>query len=423
MRTSIFFIVLLLVLCSLPGCTPKVAESTVESSPTNVNPENSFQKQANMLAQKYIITDGHVDLPYRLKVSNFRLTKEFLEIPIESEKGDFDYVRSKAGGLDAPFMSIYLPANLQSDPGASKSLADSLINMINGICEKHPDKFQVAHWAQDVRTIAKTNKIALPMGMENGSGIEDDLANIKYFKERGISYITLTHSKDNQICDSSYDTTGTWGGLSPFGRKVVLEMNKQGVMVDISHVSDKTFYEVMEITNVPVIASHSSCRKFTPGFQRNMNDEMIKMLESNGGVIMINFGSTFIDQKVKEQRWQLGLDMNKFLEEKGLTRQDEQAKPLMEQYLKDHPGSFSDVQMVANHIDHVVSLVGVDHVGFGSDFDGVGDSLPTGLKDVGEYPNLIAELLKRGYSEKDIQKICSGNLFRVWEAVQHYAEK
>lgn len=373
------------------------------------------------MAERFIITDGHVDLPYRLTVSNFRLEKEFLKIPIESEEGDFDYKRARAGGLDAPFLSIYIPAHYQQDTGRSKAEADSLINMVEGIAEEHPDKFEIVHWPGEVRRAFSVGKMALPMGMENGAGLENNLDNIAYFKKRGISYITLTHSKDNQICDSSYDDSRTWGGLSPFGKAVVAEMNREGIMVDVSHISDSAFYQVMRITSVPVIASHSSCRKFTPNFERNMSDDMLRELRNNNGVIMINFGSTFIDQKVKEQRWELGLRMNKFLEEKGLTREDEAAKPLIEQFLKDNPGTFSDVKVVADHIDHAVKIAGIDHVGFGSDFDGVGDSLPAGLKDVSQYPNLIAELLQRGYSDQDIEKICYKNLFRVWEATEKYS--
>jgi len=375
----------------------------------------------NELAQKFIIVDGHVDLPYRLRVMNFRLEKEFLEIPVQSDKGDFDYVRSKEGGLDAPFMSIYIPADYQEDPGRSKSVADSLINMVEAICDKNPTYFEVAYTPEDVERIFQEGKVALPMGMENGSGIEDDLANIKYFSDRGFNHITLTHSKDNLICDSSYDTTRTWNGLSPFGLQVIEEMNRTGVMVDISHVSDSTFYQAVKHSKVPVIASHSSCRKFTPDFERNMNDDMLRLVAKNDGIIMINFGSTFIDQKVKDQRWQVGLDMNEYLESKGMTRESPGAKEEMEKYLEESELSFSDVKVVADHIDHVVKVAGIDHVGFGSDYDGVGDSLPTGLKDVSDYPNLIAELLVRGYEADDIQKICSGNIMRIWKEVEAYA--
>ncbi|HMP99754.1 MAG TPA: dipeptidase, partial [Cyclobacteriaceae bacterium] len=281
----------------------------------------------------------------------------------------------------------------------------------------HPDKFALAGTPDEVRAAFALGKIALPMGMENGAPIGDDISKVKYFFDRGIRYVTLTHGKDNLICDSSYDETRTWGGLSPFGREVVAEMNRIGMMVDISHVSDDTFYQVIEITKAPVIASHSSCRAFTPDFERNMSDDMIKKLGENGGVIQINFGSSFLDgeltKKNNENRQKLGA----ILREQGLSFRDEAAKEIIEQFRKENPSLFADVETVANHIDHVVKLAGIDHVGLGSDYDGVGDSLPTGLKDVSQYPNLIYVLLKRGYSEEDIEKICSGNVFRVWKKV------
>ncbi len=384
--------------------------------------EAALRQKADNLAQKYIITDGHVDLPYRLKVRNFKLEKEFIGIPIETDDGDFDYVRAKEGGLDAPFMSIYIPARYQEEGGA-KALADSLIDMVYGIAEAHPDKFAVAVSPKEVEKNFKKGIVSLPMGMENGAPVEDDLANVEYFHERGIRYITLTHSKDNQICDSSYDTTYTWNGLSPFGEKVVAEMNRVGIMLDISHVSDSTFYDVLKITKAPVIASHSSCRKFTPGFERNMNDHMIKMLGENDGVIQINFGTNFLDGELAKLRNAQRDELVMLLQEKGLSYRDEAAEPIIEQFQKDNPSLYADVKTVADHIDHVVSIAGVDHVGFGSDYDGVGDSLPTGLKDVSQYPNLIYELLQRGYSEKDIAKMCYKNVWRVWKAVEKTAKK
>ncbi len=379
---------------------------------------------AERLAHRYIIVDGHVDLPYRLKVRNFRLEREYLGIPVQTDEGDFDYVRAKQGGLDAPFMSIYLPSRLQEEPGASKRLADSLIRMVEGIVQAHPDKFALAYSPAQLRRNFKKGLVSLPMGMENGSGIEDDLANVAYFHRRGIRYITLTHAKDNLICDSSYDTTRTWNGLSPFGRKVVREMNRVGIMVDISHVSDSTFWQVMELTEAPCIASHSSCRAFTPGFERNMNDDMIRALARNGGLIMINFGSTFLDGAVARRRDQMRAELGRQLDSLGLDWRSEEAQPYIQAYVDAHRDElFADVARVADHIDHVVQLVGVEHVGLGSDFDGVGDSLPVGLKDVSAYPNLIYELLRRGYSRRDIKKICGENLLRVWKQVERVARK
>ena len=201
------------------------------------------------------------------------------------------------------------------------------------------------------------------------------------------------------------------------------EMNRVGVMVDVSHISDNTFRQVMALTKAPCIASHSSARKYTPGFERNMSDELIQLLGKNGGVMQINFGSTFLDGSIRKQNDKMREELFAILNEKGLDRSDEAAKPIMEEFQKNNPKLYSDVQMVANHIDHVVSLVGVDHVGFGSDYDGVGDSLPTGLKDVSTYPNLILELLKRGYSEDDIAKMCYKNVWRVWKEVEKVASE
>lgn len=414
MRSLLFFS---LVFILLAGCSQKTL------SPLQRGYGDAQLRQlADELAHRYIITDGHVDLPFRLRVQNFRLTKELIGIPIETDQGDFDYVRAKKGGLDAPFMSIFIPASYQTEGGA-KEFADSLIDMVSGIARAHPDKFAIAFTPGDVRAHFKKDLVSLPMGMENGAPVEDDLANVAYFRKRGISYITLTHSKDNQICDSSYDTTRTWNGLSPFGREVVKEMNRTGVMIDISHVSDSAFYQVLEITDVPVIASHSSCRVFTPGFERNMNDDQLRALARNGGVIQINFGTDFLDGELSKYNDEKRVELRNLLHERGLDDNSEEGKALVEQFRKDNPRLFATVEKVADHIDHAVKIAGIDHVGLGSDYDGVGDSLPTGLKDVSQYPNLIYELLKRGYTERDIGKICYKNLFRVWEKVLERAEK
>ena len=386
-------------------------------------PESAHSlEEARALAQKTIMTDGHVDLPYRLKVAGFMLQKEYIDVSQKTEDGNFDYVRSKEGGLDAPFMSIYIPSSYQQIPGGAKKLADSLINMVEGIAKDYPDKFAVATSPSQVRAQFEKGLISLPMGMENGAPIEDSLENIAYFHERGIRYITLTHGKDNLICDSSYDTTRTHNGLSKFGVEVVKEMNRVGIMIDISHVSDSTFYQVIELTQTPVIASHSSARHFTPGWERNMNDDMIKKLGENGGVIQINFGSSFLDSKSQEKFTAARAHLAEWMKEQGLSRRDSVARAYMDDYFEEI-NAFSSVEKVADHIDHVVKLAGIDHVGLGSDFDGVGNTLPTGLKDVSEYPNLILELLNRGYTEEDIAKICYKNVFRVWQAVEDFAAK
>ena len=352
------------------------------SSP-NTTSENKIQDiegRADSLAHANIIIDGHVDIPYRL-------WDHPEDISVRTEAGHFDYVRAKEGGLDAPIMSIYIPSARENN--GAKALADSLIDLVEGLAAANPDKFALATSPDEIEEQFSRGLISLPMGMENGAPIEGDLENITHFYNRGIRYITLTHAKDNHICDSSYDTTRTWHGLSPFGEKVVTEMNRVGIIVDVSHITDSSFYQVMRLSKTPVFASHSSCRYFTPGFERNMSDDMIKVLGEHDGVIQINFGSYFLHEDFQTK------------DEADTTNN-------------------TTVQMVADHIDHVVKLAGINHVGFGSDFDGV-SALPTGLKDASQMPNLIAELLRRGYSDEDIAKICYQNTFRVWRAVEAYA--
>ena len=393
----------------LTGCTGEKSASTSN--------DDHLRTRANDLAQQFVLADTHVDLPYRLKIKHFRLEREYMGIPVSTTEGDFDFERAKKGGLDAPFMSIYIPSDYQQKPDNGKALADSLINMIEGIVQAHPDKFALARTPSEIEENSKAGKISLPLGMENGAPIGSDVNNVKYFFDSGIRYITLTHGKQNQICDSSYDTLNrSWSGLSPFGEKVVAEMNRLGMMVDISHVSDSAFYDVIKISKAPVIASHSSCRYFTPGFERNMSDDMINALAKNGGVIQINFGASFLDSLARVNSKVLD-SLEKTLQSKGLTSKDSAAQPIIDQFAKNHSDLYSDVERVADHIDHVVKLVGIDHVGIGSDYDGVGDSLPLGLKDVSDYPNLLYVLLKRGYTDEDIKKICSGNIFRVWNKV------
>lgn len=379
------------------------------------NNDDKLKARANELAQKFIITDGHIDLPWRLHKNGYE------DISVRTPGGDFDYVRAKQGGLDAPFMSIYVPATYQVTGGA-KEMALELMNSVKRITTDHPDKFEMAYSTSDVERIFNEGKIALPMGMENGAPIEGDLDNIQFFFDEGIRYITLTHSEDNDICDSSYNLgERTHKGLSDFGKEVVLEMNRVGIMVDISHVSDDAFYQIMDVTQVPAIASHSSARHFTPGFERNMSDDMIKRLAENGGVIQINFGSSFVTQESQEKRKKNSEDVSVFAKENNLESDDPRVKEFAKKVAIDNP-VFCDVTDVADHFDHVVKLVGIDHVAFGSDYDGVGDTLPYGLKDASTFPNLIYHLLKRGYSEEDIEKICYKNIWRVWKATEEFAE-
>lgn len=382
-------------------------ETKSEAAPLS---DEAMKERAEELAQNFIITDGHIDIPYRLN-------KRMEDISQQTPGGDFDYVRAKAGGLNAPFMSIFIPASYQKTGGA-KEFADSLIDMVYGFQEAWPDKFAVASSVADVHAQFAEGKVSLPMGMENGAPIEGKMENLRHFYDRGVRYITLTHSKANHICDSSYDENKKWNGLSPFGEELVAEMNRIGMMIDISHVSDSTFYDVLALTKAPLIASHSSCRKFTPDWERNMNDEMIKKLAENGGVICINFGSAFLRSEYTSSGTTARMAMNAYMKKHQISEDSEEAIAYRTKYRRENP--FGTIEDVLVHIDHVVEIAGVDAVAFGSDYDGV-FALPKGLQDVGEYPNLIYELLKRGYSESDIEKMCGGNMLRVWSAVEKIA--
>ncbi len=400
-----FHAALLFLICGAWACEQQ------QPPPPKVLTDAELREKANKLAQEFIIVDTHVDVPYRLG-------EKMADISQRTPDGDFDYVRAKAGGLDAPFMSIYVPAEYE-ERGGAKKLADKLIDMVEKFEKDWPDKFAVATSVADVQAQFARGLIALPMGMENGSPIEGKLENLRYFYARGIRYITLAHSKSNHISDSSYDPNRRWKGLSPFGKEVVAEMNRLGIMIDISHVSDSTFYQVMRLSQAPVIASHSSCRRFTPGWERNMDDEMIKALAKNGGVIHINFGSSFLSDSIRlaeEKMWQ-------FIQNNKINPNSDAGKSALQKFRADNKIGYADLSDVIAHIDHVVKLVGVDHAGFGSDFDGVGDTLPTGLKSVADYPNIIYELLKKGYADEDIRKICSGNLLRVWSKVEQVAQQ
>jgi len=344
-----------------------------------------YTERAKELARTLIIADTHVDVPYRL-------SDKYEDVSTHTHSGDFDYPRAKEGGLNAPFMSIYIPAELEAE-GKATDKANELIDMVEGIVEQSPDKFSIATSWKDIEAHYAKGLISLPMGMENGAPIAGDLNNLTHFYNRGIRYITLTHSLSNHIADSSYDKNRPAGGLTEFGKQLVAEMNNIGMFIDISHVSDEAFYDTIEVTKVPVIASHSSARKFTPGFERNMSDEMIKALADQGGVIFINFGSSFL---TKESH-----DSYEFMDQGGYVH--------------------ADLSDVLDHIDHVKAIAGIEAIGIGSDYDGVGDTLPTGLKDVSSYPTLIEGLLERGYSEQEIELITWGNLKRVWQAVDAYA--
>ena len=371
---------------------------------------DSLLAVARTLSQRFLIIDTHIDAPSRLYRGG-------VDLSVRGDRGQFDFVRAREGGLDVPFMSIYIPSSLEGKPEAI-DMADSLIDLVTGLASRYPDKFAMVTSPAQVRALQGSGRVLLAMGMENGAPIAGSLENVRRFHARGIRYITLAHAKNNHLSDASYDRARRWKGLSPFGREVVQEMNRVGIMIDVSHLSDSAFYQVLRFSRAPVIASHSSCRHFTPGFERNMSDAMITLLAARGGVIQINFGSEFLSDEIRRESDRQSQDIDEHLRSHHLKPGDPKAKEYAENYRKTHPRRLATVQTVADHIDHVVKLVGVKAVGIGSDFDGVGDTLPIGLNDVSCYPNLVAELLRRGYTHDDIRGVCGENVLRVWAAVE-----
>lgn len=377
--------------------------------------DSSLMLKAIDLAKNILIVDTHIDLPDWLY-------DEWFDVSVKSDFGEFDFERATEGGVNVAFMSIYTSPSLESE-GKSKLKADSLIKIVEAIEKQWQNKFKIVRSVSEIESHRKENKILLAMGMENGSPIEGNLDNLRTYFNKGIRYITLAHYKSNHICDSANDPERKWNGLSPFGEEVVKEMNRLGIMIDVSHISDSTFYDVIKLSKAPVIASHSCCRFFTPGFERNISDEMIIELAKKGGVVQIAFAGFFLREDINKKYLEGEEKIKEHLKNFNITPGTDSAWKYESQYWKENPVGKATVEDVANHIDHIVKLVGVDYVGIGSDFNGVGDHLPVGLEDASKYPNLIYELLKRGYSEIDIKKIFGENFIRVWKKVEESAEK
>lgn len=370
------------------------------------HPPPNYKKVALKLCRANLLVDSHIDLPDRL-------SKKQENVSIGSS-GQFDYEKARRGGLNVAFMSIYV----SSDKTGQESYyhANVLIDLVQNLAASYPDKFALAYTVADVRKNFEEKKISLPMGMENGTPLNGLVQNLDHFYGRGIRYITLCHFKSNEICDSSTDTERPFGGLSPFGEQVVHRMNDLGIMVDVSHVSDPTIEDVLRLSKAPVIASHSSCKAFTPNYPRNLSDKLIQKIADKKGVIMVNFGNMFLNREASENM--LKLQAN--LKEKKLDLESPEGDEYRKQFEMDNPIT-AGVKDAAEHIDHIAQLVGIDYVGFGSDFDGVGPFVPSGLENVSKYPDLVAELLQKGYSDEDIKKICGENFLRVWQEVENVA--
>jgi membrane dipeptidase len=372
--------------------------------------EGELREKANRLAHEILLLDTHLDTP-------FELQKKMQDISGRIEGGHFDYVRARQGGLDALFMAVYVAPEYE-EKGGAKAYAEETIDLVEGFARRWPDQFVLARSIEQLRAQFGQGRVSLLLGIENGSALEDDLDNVQHFYDRGVRYVTLCHSKNNRICDSSFDDGPRWHGLSPFGKELVTRMNRVGMMIDVSHISDEALQQVLELSQAPVVATHSACRHFTPGWHRNLSDEMISRIAEKGGVIQVNFGAMFVNGAVNAQFETLRREILQHLEANHLAGEQKSRYVAQRwQQVQLHRATVGDV---AEHIDHIARLVGVEHVGLGSDFDGV-TAVPEGLEDVSAYPNLIYELLQRGYGERDIRQICGESFLGAWATIEKTA--
>jgi membrane dipeptidase len=324
----------------------------------------------------------------------------------------------RAGGVDAQFFSIWVPSTLTGAPAVKRSL--DLIDTVRGAARIHSQDLVLATTAAEIRRASKQGKIAALMGMEGGHMIDDDLSVLRSYAALGVRYLTLTHFLNNKWADSSTDKPAH-NGLTIFGKDVVRELNRLGMMVDISHVSDKTFYDTLGITRAPMIASHSSCRAIS-NHVRNLSDDMLQALAKNGGVIMINYESSFLSEEYRKAVEALGGDIvAQFSAMEKKCGGDEACVTLSTSRANREmmdSGKLPKVtwEKIIEHIDHAVKVAGIDHVGLGSDFDGA--TMPIGMEDASKLPQITEALLQKGYSKPDIHKILGGNILRVMEQVE-----
>jgi len=358
----------------------------------------------------------HADTTQRLVDENVDLQKQLSD-------GHLDAVRAKQGGLDAQFFSIWVDPALFGGGGPSAiKRADIQIEAVRKLTAQHPDTWELATTAEDVRRIAASEKIAALMGLEGGYAIDNRIENVERYYKMGVRYMSGAWSVSTDWAGSSGDEIGKTRGLTDFGKQVIREMNRLGMMVDVSHLSDKAFWDIVNTSTKPVIATHSGCRAITD-VPRNLTDDMIVALAKTGGVVNVIFYPEHIEPGWSEKKKKVDAEIASLVqrasdEEKGDAAQKKLARDRVraQEYLKRLPPV--SVSRIVDHIDHIVKLVGIDHVGVGSDFDGI-QAVPADLSSVADLPNLTAELLKRGYSERDVDRILGGNMLRVMEQVIH----
>ena len=398
------------------------------SAAQNKQDDAAMRARAERLHRQSIVVDTHNDITSPLIDDGFDLAMRG-DDPNAKVKTHTDLMRMKAGGLGAEFFAVYVGKEFVNkkpvEGGGAARRALDVIDIVQEQIRRHPESLEAASTAADIRRIVKSGKIAALMGIEGGHAIEDSLHALRMFYKLGVRYMTLTHTNTNDWADSEGDINNAnvqhHNGLTNFGRDVIKEMNRIGMMVDISHVADKTFYDVIATTGAPVIASHSSARAIANN-PRNMTDDMLKALAKNGGVAMVNFYDGFLDPRKAE----LAL-RSRTMEDELKVKYPNEPKRAQEEIEKwrvaNDPGK-TPLSVLIDHIDHIIKVAGIDHVGIGSDFDGVPlTGLPVGMEDISKLPTITYELMKRGYSDADIKKVLGENLLRVMSQVERVASE
>jgi membrane dipeptidase len=370
-----------------------------------------FLARAKSLHKQVPLIDGHNDYPWALREHNVERDIDKLDIRMPQPSIHTDIARLRAGGVGGQFWSVYVPASMRGQTAVRATLEQ--IDVVHRMVRKYPDTFELADTASDVERIFKAGRIASLIGMEGGHSIDSSLATLRMLYVTGARYMTLTHSSNIEWADSGTDTPKL-SGLSKFGEEVVREMNRMGMLVDLSHTSPDTMDDALRVTEAPVIFSHSVARALND-HGRNVPDSILRQLPKNGGVVMVTFVPSFLSPAANEhsKREQAERDRLRAL----YPNEPDRVTAEIKTWLAANPQPRATLADVANHIDHIRKVAGIDHIGIGSDFDGI-DTVPLGLEDVSTYPALTAELLKRGYSDGDVKKILGLNVLRVMKRAE-----
>ncbi len=388
-------------------------QSSLSKPSGTIQRDERLWQRALKLHRSAIIVDGHNDIPTIMVDDDYDIATP------SAGKYHTDLARMKQGGMTGEFFSIYVDGKYAKEGGSARRAMD-LIDVVYRAAERYPNQLMMATSVADIRRAKRDGKIAALMGIEGGHAIENSLSALRDFYRLGVRYMTLTHNNTNDWADSSRDKP-LHNGLTDFGKEVVREMNRLGMLVDVSHVSDKTMSDVLDVSTAPVIASHSSARALD-SHPRNIPDDLLRRIAKNGGVVMVNFYTVFIDQKAydadkaRAQRLKPQLDA---LKEK-FKGDDKRLEEEQNKLYAANPIPPTPLSVLIDHIDHIVKVAGIDHVGLGSDFDG-GVTLPEGIKDISDLPNITYELLRRGYSETDVRKILGENFLRAFAQAEQIA--